>query len=122
MVTGPVEVACKKKFTNSGLILEMSSIMRLSEDYQRHIKQITKQVFGEKSRVFLFGSRVNDTELGGDIDLYIIPQKKGNIFKTRIEFLVKLKKRLGDQKIDVVVAKDENRAIEKEALITGVEL
>ena len=100
----------------------MSSIMRLSEDYQRHIKQITKQVFGEKSRVFLFGSRVNDTELGGDIDLYIIPQKKGNIFKARIEFLVKLKKRLGDQKIDVVVAKDENRAIEKEALITGVEL
>jgi len=33
--------------------------------------------FGSKSHVWLFGSRVNDHQKGGDIDLYIEPELQG---------------------------------------------
>ena len=40
----------------------------------------------------------------------------------KIDFLVKLDEYLGEQKIDVVVAKERNRLIEREALEYGIEL
>ena len=43
-------------------------------------------------------------------------------FDIKREFLVKLDKYIGEEKIDVVIAKDKNRLIEQEALKRGVEL
>ncbi len=40
----------------------------------------------------------------------------------KIDFLVKLDFYLGERKIDVIVAKDATRLIEREALEKGVEL
>lgn len=63
-----------------------------------------KQAFGEKNpeaKLYLFGSRVNDNALGGDIDLMILtptPIDKKRIRAIRIEFY----KRFGWQKIDLV--------------------
>ncbi len=46
-----------------------------------------------------------------------------NIFgRDTKEFLSKVQLELGEQKIDIVIAKDKNRNIEKEALKTGIEL
>lgn len=45
--------------------------MRLSTDQVEAIKQETEHFFGAKAEVWLFGSRVDDTAKGGDIDLYV---------------------------------------------------
>ena len=94
--------------------------MRLTPNEIIQIKRYTEEVFGIKSRVYLFGSRADDAKKGGDIDLFIEPEQITNAFEQEIQFLTKLKFALGDQKIDVIIAKDSDRLIEQEARRTGV--
>ncbi len=44
--------------------------MRLSDFEIKSIKEVAKKNFGESVKITLFGSRVDDTKRGGDIDLY----------------------------------------------------
>ena len=93
--------------------------MRLSKKEVEIIKFQTKKIFGEAD-IVLFGSRIDENKKGGDIDLYIIPKNKNDLFTKKL----KLKTVLEDllfKPVDVVVAKDKNRLIEKEA-IKGIEL
>jgi predicted nucleotidyltransferase len=85
--------------------------MRLKEFEIEAIKKSFDEVFN-KGEVILFGSRVDDNKRGGDIDLYI---KAEYDFEKKIKFLAKLKRRIGDRKIDVVFNINSNRLIEKEA-------
>ncbi len=94
--------------------------MRLTQEEINHIKRYVSEVFGVKSRVFLFGSRVDDAKKGGDIDLLIEPVEAQDECMQATQLSVKLKLALGDQKIDIVVARDPNRLIELEARRTGV--
>jgi len=96
--------------------------VRLSDYEISAIKEVAKEVFGEKTRVLLFGSRTNLREKGGDIDLYVIPQDTENLFNKEITFKAKLMVKLGERKIDVIIQKNPHRPIEKVALETGVEL
>ena len=93
--------------------------MRLTEFEINAIKQCALAIFGENVQVFLFGSRIDNTKKGGDIDLYI-KTKVGNDFSHKIKFLVALEQQIGEQKVDVVFAEDKNRAIEQQAVSTGV--
>jgi len=79
--------------------------MRLSVQDQKAIKEILLKHFGAQSRVMVFGSRINDDALGGDIDLYIEPEFHNPelIVDSKLEALVELKLILGDQKIDLVI-------------------
>jgi predicted nucleotidyltransferase len=80
--------------------------MRLSDKELTSIKAVTKQVFGENAMVTLFGSRIEDGKRGGDIDLLIKCDKtisRDEIYQLKLKFLVELKKRIGDQKIDVII-------------------
>lgn len=96
--------------------------MRLTYFEQNIIRKTFTEVF-ESGDVYLFGSRVDNSKKGGDIDLYLVPDKKfEDESDKKIQFLIKLDKDLGEQKIDVVLAKDKNRAIEKEALKKGINL
>lgn len=70
--------------------------------------------------LYLFGSRADLSKWGGDIDLYIIPALKTELTRKKIEFLVNIKKSLGEQKIDVVIDRNHNREIDKIAKNTGV--
>jgi len=45
--------------------------MRLTEAQRQSIKSTVTKVIGEASRVWLFGSRVDDAKRGGDIDFYV---------------------------------------------------
>jgi predicted nucleotidyltransferase len=45
--------------------------MRISEQDSQKIKAVAQETTGEKTRVWLFGSRVDDNAKGGDIDLLI---------------------------------------------------
>ena len=98
--------------------------MRLSESEVIIIKSCVMSIFGSKTRVLLFGSRVDDQKRGGDIDLYLIPTDAQNLYYKKIELLVALEKALGEQKIDVVIAKtgDDKRLIDDVALREGIEL
>jgi len=92
--------------------------MRLTE---LEVKMIKKAF--QDGKIYLFGSRVDDTKKGGDIDLYIVPnQRSDNNRERKIQFLIKLKEYIGEQKIDIIIAKDKNRLIEQKALRDGIEL
>lgn len=99
--------------------------MRISTKDQQAIVNMTHKYFNKDAEVYLFGSRVDDSKKGGDIDLYIIPEHKSNaeqLYNKKIKFLVALHLAIGEQKVDVIIAKDKNRLIEKEARRTGVKL
>jgi predicted nucleotidyltransferase len=69
----------------------------------KSIKTIARDVFGSTSDVWLFGSRVNYSLKGGDIDIYIETDNVNDLFRKKVDFLVKLKDKIGEQKIDVIV-------------------
>ena len=80
--------------------------MRLNEKEITSIKAVTNSVFGENATVILFGSRTEDGKRGGDIDLLITCNKTiagDDLYQLKLKFLVQLKKRIGDQKIDVII-------------------
>lgn len=95
--------------------------MRLSNYEINSIKQSFKEVFKD-GKIYLFGSRVDDSRKGGDIDLYIQTDIKENVLDKKIKFLAILKQKIGVQKIDVVTSSNRIRAIEQEAIHKGIEL
>jgi predicted nucleotidyltransferase len=95
--------------------------MRLTEFEINVIKQSASEIFGTDVQVYLFGSRVDDTKKGGDIDLYI-KTKVGNDLRHKIKFLVLIEQKLGEQKIDIVFAEDQSRPVEQQAILNGIRL
>ncbi len=85
--------------------------MRLTQTEIEAIKDEALASFGRNVSVYLFGSRTDDMKKGGDIDLIIKPElsQGQQFFKKKIEFLVNLKDRIGDQKIDLLIAKENDR-------------
>ena len=87
--------------------------MRLKNTEITAITDVTKSVFGNNATVLLFGSRTNDSLKGGDIDLLvqcnsiISPSEQ---YKLKINFLVQLKKILGDQRIDVLIEANQQES------------
>jgi predicted nucleotidyltransferase len=80
--------------------------MRLNVKDIASIKEVTNSIFGENAIVSLFGSRTEDNKKGGDIDLLIKCNKtvsRDDLYQLKLKFLVQLKKRIGDQKIDVII-------------------
>ena len=98
--------------------------MRLEDVECRVIADTLRKRFGEQSRIWLFGSRVDDEARGGDIDIYLEPeiQEPDAIVDARLEALVELKQRLGDQRIDLVIHRASAREVPIHAIAreTGV--
>lgn len=95
--------------------------MRLSFFEVESIVKTFKEVFG-KGKIYLFGSRVDDAKKGGDIDLFLDVPYSTDINKKKIQFLINLEEKIGEQKIDVVFKKDDSRVIEEEINKQKVEL
>ena len=95
--------------------------MRLSTKYINVIRARFKE-FLHDGEIDLFGSRVDDNKKGGDIDLYLVLREHNNLFEKKNKFLSRIKKELGDQKIDIIFNKDKNRLIEQEAIKWGIKL
>ena len=93
--------------------------MRLSTQQHQAIKKYFLEVFHDGD-IYLFGSRADDDKKGGDIDLYIDSHDKENLVHKKLDFLVKLKREIGNQKIDVVFNKGLNRAIDNVAVKEGI--
>ena len=86
--------------------------MRLSREYSNAIKNSAVDIFGKNVKVYLFGSRVEDGKKGGDIDLFIEPIEREDLVSKKMKYLARLNVLLGEQKIDLVIAKDKSRPIE----------
>ena len=95
--------------------------MRLSKEYINIIKNKFKEFFKDGD-IYLFGSRVDDTKKGGDIDLYLVLKDHTNLFAKKLKFLSRVKRELGEQKIDIIFNQDNNRLIEQEAIKWGIKL
>ncbi|WP_093447814.1 nucleotidyltransferase family protein [Thiomicrospira sp. ALE5] len=93
--------------------------MRLNQQQIEAIKKTFVQVFG-LGDVYLFGSRVDEQARGGDIDLYVVPTEFDNLALKKVDFLVKLQHLIGEQKIDLVFDKGQNRAIDQLARQQGI--
>ncbi|EDP73620.1 nucleotidyltransferase domain-containing protein [Hydrogenivirga sp. 128-5-R1-1] len=80
--------------------------LRLTEDEIKAIKEIAKEIFGKGVKVWIFGSRADPNKKGGDIDIYIeIPNfEKTDIFDKKVKYLVNLEEKIGEQKIDLIIA------------------
>jgi len=101
--------------------------MRLTKKQQDAIRESFVAHFLAADRIWLFGSRADDSKKGGDIDFYIETYYEDSAIATekKIKFLSDLKKRIGEQKIDVVIniLKDNQKLrIYDEAKNTGVQL
>ena len=95
--------------------------MRLYKEQIKVLKDKLKTI-SSTAQLYLFGSRVDDNKKGGDIDLYFVLKNHSNLFEKKIKFLSRVKRELGEQKIDVVFNIDNSRLIEKEAIKWGIKL
>ncbi len=75
--------------------------MRLTDFEKEAIIKTAKKHFRD-FELYLFGSRIDDSKKGGDIDLYFKLSKKPDMMQ-KVKFLVELKNIIGEQKIDVVI-------------------
>ena len=71
----------------------------------------------------MFGSRVDDSKRGGDIDLLIKPESPDEMLTRKLQFLGILEREMGERKIDVVIENPgDSRPIVRVARETGVAL
>ena len=98
--------------------------MRLTQQEIQIIKSSVHEVMGENASVWLFGSRVDDNQRGGDIDLFVetdLSEPMDRKLKTA-QLWVKLQLHLGEQRIDIVLAAtkfEKPKLIEQMARETG---
>ncbi len=86
--------------------------MRLTQKEIEIIKNTINRYIKD-SKIYLFGSRLDDNKKGGDIDIFIISQE--NSYELKIKIRSKLKYLL-HKPIDIIFHKDFKKDIEKEAL------
>ncbi|BBO80255.1 nucleotidyltransferase domain-containing protein [Desulfosarcina ovata] len=93
--------------------------MRLSSEEKKIIVGAVLNL-DAKARIYLFGSRVDDRQKGGDIDILILSDCL--TFKDKLKIKANLFETMEDQKIDLLIARDESDPFVKIALDTGVRL
>ena len=91
--------------------------LRLREYEIQTIKQVVNE-YDADAFIYLYGSRTDMNKKGGDIDLLVLSSKIS--FSDRIYIRMKLKDRLGDQKIDLLVQKAPDTVFARMALEEGV--
>lgn len=93
--------------------------MRLTEKEITTIRETILDIDREAD-IYLFGSRVDDCRRGGDIDLLIASDKLTADDRRKIR--LRLYDRLGEQKIDIILARNASEAFVRIAKEEGVRL
>ena len=91
--------------------------MRLTDKEQSAIREVICKADPD-AKVWLFGSRADDNAKGGDIDLLILSDTLSIADKSKIRLA--LYKKIGEQKIDLVIAEDDTDPFTRIALAEGV--
>lgn len=103
-------------------VVMIAMSLRLSDHYRATIRATVSEVFGAGVRVWLFGSRVDPTARGGDIDLLVESATPiADRERKALRCLARLQMRLGEQPIDLLVLDPsvDRLPIHAEALRTG---
>lgn len=95
----------------------ITNFMRLSKTEINAIDQTIRSL-DDQARICLFGSRADDRKRGGDIDLLILSEKLSESDRGKIRLI--LHEKLGEQKIDIIVARDLSDPFVRVALSEGV--
>lgn len=93
--------------------------MRITSEEHQAISNTIHQIDTE-AMIYLFGSRVDDSAKGGDIDLLVLSKKINLIDK--LDILAQLHQRIGARKIDIAVYPDTARPFPRMVIRTGVPL
>lgn len=100
--------------------------MRLTDQERRAIVEAVAEEFGRDVDLRLFGSRLDETQRGGDIDLFIdgVGDSPAELVQKRVALRTRLHAALGDLKIDVVVHRNAGPElpVHRHARATGVPL
>ena len=91
--------------------------MRISEHEKQTIINAVKSVDPD-ARVWLFGSRADDSKKGGDIDIGILSVIIDVMGEIEIRQIIC--DEIGEQKIDIYVSKDGEQAFFKYAVKKGI--
>jgi len=91
--------------------------VRLRENEITIIKDTIKNYLDD-AIIYLFGSRIDDTKKGGDIDLFVISQNSS--YEAKLKVSSKLEYLL-NKPVDIILHKDFSKEIEQEAL-KGIKL
>ena len=95
--------------------------MRLTAHQIQTVRDLVRGTMGEGSRIWLFGSRTDDRRRGGDVDLYVEPERAPALLEE-----ARCRGRLADEldlDVDLVVARPgRERPIEQIARASGVPL
>ncbi|OYU90857.1 MAG: hypothetical protein CFE29_08540 [Bradyrhizobiaceae bacterium PARB1] len=99
--------------------------MRLTNEDIGSIKACAEKHFGANCVVRLFGSRVDDTRRGGDIDLHIeVEDDALATLSRKIDCLCDLEREIGERRVDLLLEgpSRKNGYIDAVARETGVQL
>jgi predicted nucleotidyltransferase len=93
--------------------------VRITEAERRVLIAAIRTVDAE-AKIWLFGSRVDDTKKGGDIDIAIL---SGAIkLRERMKIRQSIEDVLGEQKIDILVSEDGAAPFFRLAVETGIRI
>jgi predicted nucleotidyltransferase len=95
--------------------------VRVKTEHIKFLKRSIKKYLPDAA-IYLIGSRANDELKGGDIDILVIDEK---VLSDQEKRNIKLAfyKELGEQKLDIVSTKRDDRSVFKElALLDSVKL
>lgn len=79
--------------------------MRISTEQAKSMADAARQIFGADARLRLFGSRLDDTARGGDVDLLLEcdrPVLEPALLAARLAG--KVSRQMGGRRVDVVVS------------------
>ncbi|NOQ65140.1 MAG: nucleotidyltransferase domain-containing protein [Methyloprofundus sp.] len=95
--------------------------MRLNNSEKNKIIEYAKFHFGTHIKLYLFGSRVDDTKKGGDIDLYLETETVIDL-QTQLNFLTAIYKNITQRKVDLIINMPNSKplAIYKTAKQEGI--
>lgn len=79
--------------------------MRLTDEQIQAIRQLTREVTGEQAQVRVFGSRLDDTLRGGDLDLLLeLPEPVDNPALMAAQLSARISRALQGRKVDVLLS------------------
>ena len=78
--------------------------MRITDYQAKRIKEIVLEKLGLEARVWLFGSRVDDSAKGGDVDLMVsVPYDVESVAETTGKVIVPVVRLFEGRKTDIVL-------------------
>jgi len=95
--------------------------MRITENEKKVIIDAVANV-DPNAKVWLFGSRADDSKKGGDIDIAIFSEKIDKDVMQKIQVRRLICDRIGEQKIDIVTTNSGKEAIFRLAVAEGIQL